>query len=236
MIEIRIYQDDLAVVGKAVGVILARNFQYLFMNFGPILPLLIPGAVLLAQFVVRYAYAPLPVESAEGVLPGRGTLVEIELAKGHESEIGQLALNLPEGLRAVGPLARPRSSGGRAFQEIVAVAPGEHSLELVLTRGDGTTVREKKLVVAGESPTRVMQPRRVSASEWYRLHDVEHCALLWPGEPAFAADSPFRSVAISYPSRKIPWLPDGEVGMLATFFIVCMAFGALLIKPLGVQI
>jgi hypothetical protein len=170
------------------------------------------------------------------VLPGRGTLVEVELARDHKDELPQLALNLSEGLRAVGPLARPRSAGGRAFQEIVAVAPGEHSIELVLTRADGTIVREKKSVVAGDRPARVMQPRRVAEREWYRLHDVEHCALLWPGEPAFEADSPFRSVSILYPSRKIPWLPDGEVGMLATFFIVCMAFGALLIKPLGVQI
>src|SRR6187455_539089 len=35
LIEIRIYQDDLAIVTKAIGKVLARNFQYLAYNFGP---------------------------------------------------------------------------------------------------------------------------------------------------------------------------------------------------------
>ncbi|MDP6954480.1 MAG: hypothetical protein QF599_00790, partial [Planctomycetota bacterium] len=42
LIEIRIYQDDLAVVGKSIGKILLRNGQYVGLNFGPFIPLMIP--------------------------------------------------------------------------------------------------------------------------------------------------------------------------------------------------
>ena len=38
--------------------VLARNFQYLAYNLGPFLPLAIPFVFVLAQLVVRYAYAP----------------------------------------------------------------------------------------------------------------------------------------------------------------------------------
>ena len=40
MIAIRIYQDDLGIVGKSVGTVLVRNVQYLGLNFLPIVPLL----------------------------------------------------------------------------------------------------------------------------------------------------------------------------------------------------
>ena len=39
LIEIRIYQDDLAVVFMSVVKVVLRNFQYLGLNFGPIVPL-----------------------------------------------------------------------------------------------------------------------------------------------------------------------------------------------------
>ena len=46
MIAIRLYQDDLAIVGKSVGSVMVRNVQYLGLNFLPILPLMaIPLAI-----------------------------------------------------------------------------------------------------------------------------------------------------------------------------------------------
>jgi hypothetical protein len=65
MIEIRIYQDDLVVVGQSVLKILGRNLQYVTLNFGPFIPLAIPFVFVMAQFVVRYAYDPVPVTPTE---------------------------------------------------------------------------------------------------------------------------------------------------------------------------
>src|SRR5690349_10549423 len=58
LIEIRIYQDDLAIVGKAIGKVLLRNFQYLGLNLGPFVPLSIPFVLVLSQLVVRYGFRP----------------------------------------------------------------------------------------------------------------------------------------------------------------------------------
>ena len=73
LIAIRIYQDDLFIVFKAVLKILVRNVQYIALNFGPLLPLFAPFVLVLAQLVVRYGYDPLPVvtaEQADRMMPG----------------------------------------------------------------------------------------------------------------------------------------------------------------------
>lgn len=232
MIEIRLFQDDLRIVGRAVGLVLVRNLQYLGLNFGPILPLAIPFAFLAAQFVVRYAYDPLPVVAADArLMPGQGTLVEVQLAPGRWSEVAGLTLELPEGLRALSPLVRAPSEG-RAFVEVAPSAPGVHEIAFALPSGE----RGTKQVVVGGEPPRALQPRRVSARDWYRLDDPDHWPVLWPAEPAFASDSAFRSIALAYPHRDLGWLPGGELGILITIAVASMVVGAAAIKPLGVQI
>jgi hypothetical protein len=231
MIEIRLYQDDLGTVGAAVAKVLARNVQYLGLNIGPIVPLAIPFLFLTAQFVVRYAYDPLPVTPADArVMSGRGTLLTVELAAGHWDAVADLKVTFPSGLKPVSPLVRAPTQG-RAFQEFVAIEPGRH--EIVLELG---SARETKLVVAGPVAERTMQPRRVSSRDWYLVSDTERWPALWPAEAAFAADSPFRVVAIAYPTRSQRWLPDGELGILLTVVVASMVFGAIAMKPLGVQI
>lgn len=232
MIEIRLFQDDLRVVGRAVAMVLVRNVQYMALNFGPILPLAIPFAFLAAQFVTRYAYDPLPVVAAEAkLMPGQGTLLEVQLAPGHYDQVAGLKLELPEGLRALSPLVRAPSEG-RAFVEVAAAAPGLHEVAFTLASGE----RGTKQVAVGDAAPRLFQPRRVSARDWYRVDDPDHWPVLWPAEEAFDADSAFRAIALAYPQRDLGWLPGGEVGILITIVVASMVIGAAAIKPLGVQI
>ncbi len=232
MIEIRLYQDDLGIVAKAVGRVLLRNLQYVGLNFGPFVPLALPFLLIAAQLVVRYAYDPLPVVAAETrLLPGQGTLVEVELVRERREDVRGMRVELPAGVRALSPLVRALSEG-RAYIEVVPVAAGKH--ELAFELADGT--RATKLLEAGGSHPRTLQPRRVNARDWYRLHDPDHCAVLWPAEAPLASDSPFRSIALAYPHRDQGWLPEGEVGVLITFVVASMLFGFLALKPLGVQV
>lgn len=232
MIAIRLYQDDLVIVASSVGKVLVRNVQYLALNFGPVLPLIVPFAFVSAQFVVRYAYRPLAIVSAlEQPLAGRGVLLEIELTRERRREARELQVIWPAGLKPVSPLVRVPVDG-KAFQEFVAVAEGAHEIVIELAG-----LRETKLVHAGSTTPRAMQPRRVSNSEWYALHDPDHWPALWPAEAGFAADSPFRSIAIrDYPPREIPWWLDGELGVLAGVIVASIVVGAFALKPLGVQI
>lgn len=222
MIEIRIYQDDLAIVGKAIGKVLFRNVQYLALNLLPFVPLSIPFVIVLAQLVVRYGYAPAVVHGAEdAILPGRGSMIEVELARSRAEDVAGLRIELPDGVRAISPLVRVPSEG-RAFQEVAAIAPVAGTVRFVLPGGE----QAEKEFSAG-SWTGPLQPERDTGFL---------AALLWPAEDAFATDSPFRRIRIDYPKGKLAWFPGGPGGVLIVFLVASMAAGVLVMKPLKVQI
>jgi hypothetical protein len=221
LIEIRIYQDDLVVVGKSVGKILFRNLQYLGLNFGPFIPLALPFTVVAAQLVVRYGFEPVPLtENVAALEPGGGTMLEIRMAPGHEAEVAGLAVRLPDGLRATSKLVRAPSDG-RAFQEFVAVESGEWTIELELA--DGTVV--EKCIATGDVAPRAMQPERVRGfwSAW-----------LWPAEDTLPGS--LERVSFAYPNRALAFLPDGPLGVLVGLLVWSMIFGFAALKPLGVTI
>lgn len=225
MIAIRLYQDDLRVVFGSVIKILLRNFQYLGLNFGPILPLFVPFVLIAAQLVVRYGFDPLPVHSESelsSMLPGKCTELEIRMKRGQEAEVSSLVIELPAHLRALSPLAR-NERDGIAVIEFAAVEPGEGQIELkVAGRAAGG-----KWVVAGTEAARSMQPERVSGflASW-----------LWPAEPTLPEDSPIDLIRFSYPSRELGYLPGGPFGVLLTFFLASIVFGIVILKPLNIQI
>jgi hypothetical protein len=226
MIAIRIYQNDLAVVGSSVGKVLLRNVQYVGLNFAPFIPLAIPFVFVIAQMVVRYSFDPLPVVAVEDVdemLAGQGTELRIEFKGDQKKRASELEVVLPEGLVATSPLVRV-GAAGLAFIEFVATAPGEHVVELRFP--DGTSY--EKTIVAGEVPTRTMQPERVSGML---------SAALWPAEDSFDSASPIAHLAFAYPERDCGWLPmSGPIGIMTWFVVASMLFAFAVIKPLGVQI
>jgi hypothetical protein len=225
MIAIRIYQDDLAVVGGSVVKVFLRNFQYLSLNFLPILPLMAPFVLVMAQLAVRYSFAPIPVTdpaAAAAMLAGEGTMIDVAMKPGREAEVAGMRMHLPIGLKAMSPLVR-NEVDGIAMQEVIATQAGE--LEIELEFPDGR--RAVKRIVTGDDPARTMQPERV-AGFWL--------AWLWPAEDRFDADSPVAHVKFTYPDRELRFLPDGLGAVIIIFFVASMVFGAAVLKPLGIQI
>lgn len=225
MIAIRIYQDDLGIVFGSVARVVLRNFQYLGLNFGPILPLFIPFVLIASQLVVRYGFDPLVVteeSEALGRLPGSGTLLEVRMKAGRGGDIGGLTVELPGHLKALSPLAR-NERDGIAVMEFVATSSGTADARFLI---DGRLVGTKSISAGQEAP-RAMQPERVSSfwSSW-----------LWPAEPTFSEDSPIDSVRFAYPDRDLGFLPGGAFGVLLTFFLASIVFGIAVLKPLNIQI
>lgn len=236
LIEIRLYQDDLVLVTKAIGKVLGRNFQYLGLNFGPILPLLVPFAFVLAQLVVRYGFDPIPVTPRselaatrgseyvhEGFLAGKGTTLRVEFSDPGHPNAGGVEVRLPDGLVPTSRLVNPPGSG-RAFQEIAAVEPGVY--DVVIALQDGTEV-EKRLVAGAETEVRWMQPERVRSP---------FMAVLWPAEDTLPAETGIERIAFDYPESELGWLPGGVLGIIIVFLVASMAFGFAVLKPLGIQI
>jgi hypothetical protein len=223
MIAIRIYQDDLAIVGGAVVKVLLRNAQYFALNFAPIVPLAAPFTLAAAQLVTRYGFAPLEVEAgAASRLAGTYATLEVEMRRDARAAVLGLEVRLPDGLEARSPLVRNAESG-RAWIEFRALRPGAYDVELACA-GVATA---KRIVAGGPGDAeRHMQPERVG-SFWD--------AWLWPAEDTLAG-SAFQRVAFEYPERELAWLPDGPGGVLLTFVVASILFGIAIIKPLGIQI
>ena len=227
MIEIRLYQDDLVLVSKAIGKVLLRNFQYLFLNFGPFIPLAIPFAFVVAQMVVRYAFDPVEVNRTpiEQLHAGEGTTIRIDLVGEFQDRAGELELVLPEGLEAVSPLVPVK---GIVAQEFVARQAGEYDIVIRLG-GEQYIKKFHAHHPDGESERpRSLQPER--GTGFFN-------ALLWPAEDTFPEGSGISRVSFVYPESDLGWLPSqGPGGVIIWFVIASMAFGVIMLKPLGVQI
>jgi hypothetical protein len=221
MIEIRLYQDDLKIVGRAIGKVLYRNAQYLGLNLVPLVPLALPFGIVAAQLVTRFGFVPAPVHaSTQPLLAGQGTTLSIQLSEAASARVRELELHYPKGLVPVSPLVCAPETG-RAFQEFVARAPGCYTIELSLG-GE----KQTKEYCAGEA-TPQMQPER--GQGFFE-------ALLYPAEPTLPSDSAFKHLSFRYPEREFAWLPDGPEGVLLFFLVVSMLFGLVLMKPLNVQV
>jgi len=221
MIEIRLYQDDLRIVGRAILKVLGRNAQYLGLNLVPLVPLALPFGIVAAQLVTRFGFVPAPVHAGtQPLLAGQGTTLAIQLSDAARGRVHELEVRFPKGLVAVSPLVRNPESG-KAWQEFVARAPGCYSIELALG-GE----KQSKEFCAGEA-TPQLQPERGQGF---------FAALLYPAEPTLPADSAFEKLSFRYPEREFRWLPDGPENVLLFFLVVSMLFGLALMKPLDVQI
>lgn len=221
MIAIRLYQDDLVVVGKSVLSILGRNGQYIGLNAMPFLPLLIPFALVLAQLVVRYGFDPVPVVElpADGSMPRDKNTIQVSFARG-AAGTEDLEIEYPDGIVPLSKLVVNRSQG-KAFQHFAAVRPADGTIRILV---GGKPVAEKE-IVAGDRRTRSMQPERV-AGFW---------AWMWPAEDSLSG-SPVERIAFVYPERDLRFLPGGVGGIVLTFLVASMAFGLLILKPLNIQI
>jgi hypothetical protein len=222
MIEIRLYQNDLGLVSKAIGKVLGRNLQYVAFNFGPILPLIVPFTFLAAQMVVRYGFEPAKVQQGSELLAGEGLTLKVELSPDRKGEASKVEILLPDGVEPVSPLVRVPAEGF-AYQEVVATRDG--SFDLVIKLGDH---QEIKTLWAGDTSPRTLQPERTGSFLY---------SFLWPAEDSLPSSSGIARVWFVYPESDLGWLPlSGPGGILIWIFVASMLFGVAVLKPLGVTI
>jgi hypothetical protein len=197
--EMRLFRHDPLVVLASTAKILFRNVVYVAHNLLPMAVVLLPMLAVLTQLEANYAFAPAPVGSVE--------LLKLELDPKSGVAPRDVKLELPEGVVLDAPPVR--TADGEVFWRLRAEAAGDHVLRI--HAGDETI--EKAWAVGGAS-------RKVPVMRAKGLD-----AFLYPGEPALAASSPARKIALAYPERDLGWLPGGELGVLATFFGVSLLAG-----------
>jgi hypothetical protein len=210
LLEVRLWRHELRTVFPAIGRILVKNAVYVGHNLAPMVVLIVPFLIVLVQLEANYAFAPSE--------PGTVQLLHVTLAEDAVVRPTEVRLALPEGVSLDAPPVR--TPDGEVFWRLRADAPGDH----VLTLQAGDAVLEKGWAVGGP-------PRKVPVK---RTRDWE--AFLYPGEAGIPAGSPFHAAVLRYPVRQLPWLPDGELGVLAWFFILSLVAGFALKDVFGVTL
>ena len=200
--EIRLYNDDLRAILRAQREILRHNLTYLRLNLWPMLFLLPPLVLVIAQLQFHYGY--------EGLRPGQRALLEVDLAP--EAAGGgrpRAALDLPPGLRAETEAVWIRAESQLAWR-LVAERDGDYELGLEI----GGSPRVTKTVR--------VTPRTVRLSP-VRVDRGFLSQLLYPAEPPLPSGSPVRAIHLSYPEREVIVLGHG-INWMIPFFALSIAF------------
>jgi hypothetical protein len=194
--------------------LLVASAKRLALSLPPMLVMIVPFVILLTHMAMWYEFAPLK--------PAATPLNETAILQATFSEAAwkegrDLTPELPDGVTLTGRIRddatrtvtwrlNPQHAIGAAT---ISLAPANApKVEKSIVTGDG-----KKLVLAS--------PCRPGPTFLDRV--------LYPAEPAFAADSPVQSMTIQYPRRSTP-IFGFSVPWWLTFFIASI-LGALLAKP-----
>lgn len=215
LFEIRLYNDDMVAILRAQGAILRHNFKYMGLNLVPMVWMLLPFVLVVAQLQFHYGY--------EGLAVGRSSLLTVRLSDdavaGATSDAIELE-QLPSGIRLDSPRVWIPSKGEAAWR-IVAEQPGNYSVRVNVL---GNTY-DKTIVVSDVIERR--SPNRLQAS----LLDQ----LLYPAEAPLPGSGPVAEIALAYPDRTVG-LFGFEGHWLIAFLILSIAIAFALKDRFGVTI
>jgi hypothetical protein len=218
--EIRLFNDDVALILRATGSILAWCGRYFWLAFYPaMLVIMVPIVLVIAQLQFHYGF--------EGFEPGDTLLLEVDL----EPPAGQEAfeagaakpaarLELPRGVVQETPAVWIPSENQLAWRLLVA-NPGSYELGVEV---EGTSVT-KTLVVSDAIVRR--SPLRVAASFWKQL--------LYPSEDPLPAASGIAEIRIDYPTTTVPFL-FVDWNWLLLYIVLMILIGFALAKPMKVTV
>jgi uncharacterized membrane protein (DUF106 family) len=224
LFEIRLFNDDLRAILSAQVEIMRHNLGYLRLSLKPMLWMIVPFVLVIAQLQYHYGYRPLH--------PGDEVLLTVELDDGWAERLGlgdaaarpPLEVRLPDGLELTSPGVWAPSLDEISWR-LTARDWGEYELGLEL--GGDTELKSVSVSRALErvSPVRP-SPDFVSQ-------------LTWPAEAPLPADSAIRSISLDYPEATIGafgWELKWEYGWMVIFFVLSIVFAFALRKPFKVTI
>ncbi len=209
LFEIRLYNDDIVAIFRAQGAILRDNLRYLGLNLVPMVFMMAPFVLIVAQLQFHYGYEGLEVDTP--------VLLQVTLAEGSTADV---ELDLPDGVRLDAPRVAMPTLPGAAWR-LVPEAAG--SYEIGIRVGDETLT---KTLVADSRVTR-RSPNRLAPGFLNQL--------IYPAEAPLPADSAAIAIELHYQERELSVLGFG-MHWLIWFFILTMALAFAMKGWFGVTI
>lgn len=212
LFEIRLFNDNLGAVMKALGRVLGQNLRYLGYSLVPLAWMALPLTLLIAQLQAFYGY--------DGLAVGVPELIRMRTRSAVSETSGRaMSLEAPGAIRIETP-AVVLAGANEVLWRIVPEEPGDY---LVTVRGAGAELT-KTIHVSTDAARR--SPFRVS-----RLIDQ----LLYPSEPPLPPDGAASEIAVPYPEPGLDVL-GWRVHWLIVYVVVSMVTAFALARPLGVTL
>jgi hypothetical protein len=222
--EIRLFNDDMRAIFAAQRDILRYNVVYIGYALIPLLWMIVPFVLLVAQMQLHYGYQGLepgepaivkvtfesPVEDANGTVDGSRVAAPPRSAP-------DVSLEVPAGVRRDTPRVWIPSLNQAAWR-IVAEQPGDYRLDVRV----GEATYSKSVTVSSQVVKR--SPIRSDS-----LLDQ----ILFPGEPGFPADAGIASIEVQYPEATVNLL-GWHTHWLIAYIIITIVLAFALRRPLGV--
>jgi hypothetical protein len=214
LLEIRLFNDDLGAVFRALRTMLLQNLQYLRYSSVVFVWVALPLLLLAAQLQAFYGY--------DGLAVGQTTLLTVRLQGTTPRAVpsaDQFALETPDGIRVETP-AIVFPGAGEVTWRIVPTAPGDYTLK---TRVQDATF-EKQVHVSSGAARR--SPFRVTGF-------LDH--LLYPSEPPLPSDGLVSEIALSYSEPGLD-IFGWQVHWMIIFIVVSMVTAFACAKRFGVTL
>lgn len=205
VLAVRLFQDDLGVVLRSYGRVLAGTLAYIRYSLLPLAVIVFPLAVILAQLDMRLG--------CTSPRPGGSFLLKIRTAV--QVSIEPVTLETPPGLHLDVPpvrMSQEREMNWRLRTE----RDGEFTLRVVVA---GRSF-EKKVVASGN----------LAALPAARVRNRLTQALFYPAESALPQNGLLEAIEIVYPPRAIE-VAGYEMSWLLPFFVLSLV-AAFAMKPL----
>jgi len=226
--EIRLFNDDLRAILRAQGGILRYNGAYVALNLVPLLVMIVPFALIMAQLQAHYGWTGLRAD--EPVLVKATLAEDWEQGGAIQSVDGkpQLTLNVPSNMSVETRSVWIPSNRELAWR-LVPSEGGEYEIGL---SGASDALASKQLFVADVDGKRA--PVR---------HQPDFLnQLLYPGEAPLPTESPVRSIEVAYPERVLDLFGyslhavAGIPAWMIIYFVLSMIFAFALKGRFGVTI
>ena len=205
MLALKLFKDSISVTLQVQGQVFKGALLLLFHAIRPMLVMIVPVSLLLAQMGLWYQSRPL--------LPGEETVVTVKLNGNIKTPWPIVSVeSIPGAEVTLGPVRV--FSKRQIHWKIRAIENGSHH---IIFQVDGQQIR-KELTI-GDGFMRVSDER-----PGWRWADI----LLHPLEKPLGPDSAVRSISINYPDRLSR--TSGTDWWLVYFFVASLVF-ALIFKP-----
>lgn len=211
LLAMRLFNEDMLVAFKSQGRLLRASGLRLWHSLPPLIVLIVPFMLLLAQLAMYYQFEPAR-PAAAAAPPNALRLVELSVRPDAWEQCADLELSAPDGVQ-VDARVRDAAKGVITWRLRPLRESGPAPFKLAWKLPGGGVLEKDFVVRQDRDALLYVSPKRPGS-----FGD----ALLYPGEAGFPKDSPVRAVSIDYPWRSGAWV---------VIFLVVSIIGAFAMKP-----